>query len=111
MKTVHTYRISIQALLLVVLAGVLLNNMNSSLTWTWETATESSELCDPIDNKSEKEDNKAEQDSDDKIPTNLYRTKILAGYRPDSSLLLKHLFSFHHLEIQTPPPESASCLS
>ena len=69
------------------------------------------ELVDPEDPQSEKEENKGEEDADEKVRSERLDAHLIAINKLINSFLAFNVPSYHHPEIQTPPPKWMACIS
>ena len=74
--------------------------------------SETIELCELEDNKSEKEEKKSEEYPDDKVQGEVENQIITDAEEELNALRFKYLKNiYHHPEIQTPPPERANSVA
>ena len=73
-----------------------------------EAENPKTEIPEPEENKSEKEEKKLEEDPDDKVQTTITNIPVPSSISSKKGINSKYFRPSHLPEIQTPPPEALS---
>lgn len=105
---VHNFSSYITALALTVFLCAVFANTVSSLFLDGDFGHAQTELPEPEDNNSEKDEKKLEEDLDDKISNDIIKICVPPALYPKSGLFKIMYFPTYLPEIYTPPPERVS---